>query len=195
MAGQNLAASPEPLDRALADAVEQHYRNANVRVAITSTMLNRFVPAEQNESQPVWDRIVGTPVRGQSETSSQSRLQLEPATGRWQMNLESTGVVDSNTQANGGRAKLHSYGTTDFTVRKSVVVEPNGEVRMQPSVASANNYNQLAGVTTDFDWVPLFSSFVRSRAVDQYRAKRPQAKAEIECKVTSRERSARSGSG
>lgn len=186
MAEQSLAASPEPLDRALADAVEQHYRNANIRVAITNTMLNRLVPAQQNETQPVWDRIVGTPVRGQSETSSQSRVQLEPATGRWQMNLESSGVVDSNTLADGGHARLRSYGSTDFTVRKSVVVEPNGEVRMQPAVASANNYNHLAGVTTDFDWVPLFSAFARDRAVEQYRAKRPQAKAEIECKVTSR---------
>ncbi len=185
-AQENLAASPDPLDHALADAVEQHYRNANVRVAITSTMLNRFVPEAENESQPVWDRIAGTPVRGQSETSTTNRLRLEPATGRWQMNLESSGVVESNTLANGGRARLRSYGATDFTVRKSVVVESNGGVRMQPSVASANNYNHLAGVTTDFDWVPLFGSYARSRAVDQYRAKRPQAKAEIECKVTAR---------
>lgn len=185
LATQTLAASPAPLDRALADAVEQHYRNANVRVAITDTMLNRFVPDEQNESQQVWDRIAGTPVRGESQTSAKSRIRLVPATGRWQMKLESTGVVDSNTLANGGHAKLRSYGTTDFTVRKSVIVEPNG-VQMQPSIAQANNHNQLAGVTTDFDWVPLFGAFARSRAVDQYQAKRSRAKAEIECKVTDR---------
>lgn len=183
-AGRVLATSPDGLDRALGEAVEKHYRNANVRIAITETMLNRFVPTQQCEAQPVFDQIVGTPVRGQSETLTQNRVRLEPAAGRWQMNLESSGAVDSNTLADGGSARLRSFGSTDFTARKTVIFE-NGAVQMQPSVASANNYNQLAGVTTDFDWVPLFGAFARGQAVDRYRSKRLQAKSEIEWKVTS----------
>lgn len=180
-----LESSDDSLDQALADAVEQHYRNANVRIAITAEMLNRFVASERTEMQSVYDRIAGTPVRGQSHTLSESRVRLEPATGRWQLGIEAEGVVKSNTLADGGQARLRSYGATNFTAQKSVVVDPNG-VWLQPTVVGATNHNRLVGVTTDFDWVPLFGSYARNRAMVEYRAKRPRAKAEVEFKVAAR---------
>jgi hypothetical protein len=182
---QALQGSSDALDVALADAVEQHYRNANVRFAITKDLLNRFVGEERSEWQPVRDRIAGTPVRGKSETLSDSRIHLRPATGRWQLAIEADGVVESNTTADGGQARVRSVGTTDFTAHKSVVVTPDG-IHAQPSLVSANNYNRLIGVTTDFDWLPLFGSYARGRALEQYRAKRGRAKAEVESKVANR---------
>jgi hypothetical protein len=38
-------------------------------------------------------------------------------------------------------------------------------------------------VRTQYDWIPLFGAYARDRAIDQYRAKRPRAKAEVEAKV------------
>jgi hypothetical protein len=180
-----LQSSADGLDRNLADAVEQHYRNANVRFAVTKEMLNRFVSEQQNESRPVHDRIAGTPVRGQSETLSESRIRLEPAAGRWQVGIEAGGTVESNTVADGGQARLRSHGTTEFTAQKTVIVDDQG-VSMKPTVVSASNVNRLVGVTTDFDWVPIFGSYARGRALDGYRNKRRQAKAEIEFKVADR---------
>ncbi len=177
-----LEASPDALDQSLADAVDQHYRNANVRVAITSEMLNRLAGGERSEEQPVRDRIAGTPVRGHSHTLSQSSVRLEPAAGRWQLDVEAQGVVESQTLANGGRARLRSVGATDFTAQKTVIVDTNG-VSLQPTMVDVTNYNRLVGVTTDFDWVPLFGSYARSRAIQQYRVKRSRARAEVENKV------------
>jgi hypothetical protein len=179
---QSLRASPNVLDQSLAEAVEQHYRNANVRIAITAQMLNRLVAQKRSEMRPVRDRIAGTPVRGRSQTNSESFVRLVPAHGRWQLDLQTQGTVESDTLANGGNARLRSFGATDFTAQKSIVVDTLG-VHVQSSYVNATNYNHLAVVRTQYDWVPLFGTYARSQAVEQYRAKRPRAKAEVEAKV------------
>jgi hypothetical protein len=179
---QDLESSSDALDQSLADAVERHYRNANIRVAITAELINRLIAAQRSEVRPVRDRIAGTPVRGQSVTVSQSRVRLQPATGYWQLDVEAQGVVESHTLAHGDRARVRSFGATDFTAQKTVTVDADG-VRLRPTAVDTTNYSRLAGVTTDFDWVPLFGSYARSRAVDEYRHRRPRAKAEVEQKV------------
>ena len=184
---QTLEASPDSLDQSLAEAVEQHYRNANVRVAVTDDLINRMLGEPRSEMRPVRDRIAGTPVRGSSHTISESRVSLEPARGHWQIDLQAQGVVQSDTLADGGRARLRSFGATDFNARKTIIVHSQGVHVAETSVA-AMNHNRLAGVTTDFDWVPLFGSYARSRAVSEYRARRPRAKAEVEFKVAAQAR-------
>jgi hypothetical protein len=179
---QALVASSSSLDRTLGDAVEQHYRNANVRLAITSELLNRLVGESRSEVAPVRDRIAGTSVRGRSHTTSESSIRLHPAEGRWQLDVEAQGVVNSNTLANGGRARLRTRSATDFTAQKTIVVDAGG-LQPQPTVVDATTHNRLVGVTTDFDWVPLVGSYARSRAVQEYRFRRPRARAEVESKV------------
>ena len=73
---RQLAASPVAYDRSVADAVEQHYRNANIRMAITAEMVNRMMKGERSESRPVNDRIAGAFVRGQSDIYAKSNVQL-----------------------------------------------------------------------------------------------------------------------
>jgi hypothetical protein len=48
---------------------------------------------------------------------------------------------------------------------------------------NATNHNRLVGVTTDFDWVPLLRTLARNRAVQEYRARRSRARAEVESRV------------
>jgi hypothetical protein len=179
---KSLRTSGNALNQSLADAVEQHYRNANVRIAITAEMLNRLIAQQRSEMRAVRDWIAGTPVRGQSHTHSESFVRLEPAAGRWQLDLQTQGVVESNTLANGGKARLRSFGATDFTAQKTIIVDSHG-VHLQSAFVDATNYNRLVGVRTQYDWVPLFGAYARSKAVEQYRAKRPRAKAEVEAKV------------
>jgi hypothetical protein len=179
---RDLASSNSLQDRTLADAVEQHYRNANVRIAITSELLNRLVRKQRTEERPVRERIAGTPVRGRSQITSESNIRLQPAEGRWQVGVEAQGVVNSRTLADGGRARLHTRSSTDFSAQKTVIFEPGG-VRLEPTVANVTSHNRLIGVTTDFDWVPLLRSLARDRAIQEYRARRTRARAEAESKV------------
>jgi hypothetical protein len=179
-----LANSPASFDRALADAVEQHYRNANVRVAITAQMINRTLKSNRSESRPVRDRIAGAFVRGQSDIFSQSRVELTPANDEWKLKVETSGVVQSNTMADAGSVQLRSRGATDFSGSKSVIVRPDG-VHMQESDVGANSHNRLVGVTTDYDWVPLFGGYARDRAMQEYQARQNRVRTEMEARVTS----------
>lgn len=180
-----LAQSDKPRQQELAQQIEQNYRNANVRLALSGELLQRFVPEQDSEISPVRDRIVGTPVRGQSITNSENQIRLEPDAERWHVNLESDGTVDSDTVADGGQVKIHSAGTTSFSAQKSIVIERDG-VEMGPSTADAHNSSQLLGVHSNFDWMPVVNNMVRTRAIEEYHKKRPRAAAEVECKVASR---------
>jgi hypothetical protein len=180
-----LAQSQQPRQAELANEIEQNYRNANVRLAISGELLQRFVPKQQSEISAVHDRIAGTPVRGQSITNSDNQLRLEPDAQRWHVNLESDGTVDSDTLADGGQVKVHTLGSTNFTAQKSIVIDREG-VEMGTSSAAAENSSHLVGVRSNVDWMPLVNDMVRTRAIEEYYKKRPRAKAEVECKVASR---------
>jgi hypothetical protein len=179
---RDLESSDDGLERALADAVEQHYRNANVRVAITADMLNRYIDQERSESRPLRDRIGGASIRGQTQFQSTSRVTLEPAVGRWDLDVQSQGTVRSSALADGGQAQFRSQTSTDFSARKRVVVGATGVV-LQPASIDVDSHNRLMGVTTDADWLPLFATYARDRAVREYRARQHRAKMEVESKV------------
>lgn len=179
-----LAASPAAFDRAMADAVEQHYRNANVRVAISAQMINRMIGPERAESRPVRDRIAGAYVHGDSEITARSRVELAPADNEWNLKVQTNGVVESRTSANSGPVRLRSHGATDFHGSKSVVVRPDG-VHLRPSDVAANASNRLMGVTTDYDWLPIIGGIARDRAMQEYRARRNRVRTEMELRVES----------
>jgi hypothetical protein len=182
---RELAQSADTNQQALADQIEQNYRNANIRVAVTAALLSRYVTQPQPEMRPVHDRIVGTPVHGISQTVAESRINLAPDTARWNLGLESNGTVSSDTLANGGSAILHTLGTTEFTAEKPIVVDKEG-VQMGASTVDASNESRLVGVRTEYDWMPVIGEFAREQAIQQYHQKRPQAKAETEFKVAYR---------
>jgi hypothetical protein len=179
-----LAASPESFDRTLADAVEQHYRNANVRVAITAQMINRAIGRQRSESRLIHDRIAGAAVRGQSETFAESEVLLDPANDEWQLRVRTDGVVESDTLANAGPVRLRSRGTADFSGSKTLVVRSDG-VHMGPSDIAVTSRSRLVGVTTDYDWVPLFGGYTRDRAIREYRARQSRVRSEMESRVSS----------
>jgi hypothetical protein len=183
-AQQHLQSSSNDLERALSEAVDEHYRNANVRVAVTPEMLSRFVGDERVEAAYVFDRIAGTPIRGQSETISKSNVVMQPAVGNWWIELQTQGVVNSDTSSV-GRARVFTHGSTRFSASTPVIVGSGG-IQAQPTTVAASNCNQLVGVMTGVDWVPLVGALARNRAVEQYREKRGRAKVEVEYKVASR---------
>src|SRR5690242_7828845 len=78
--------------------------------------------------------------------------------------------------------RLRSRGTTDFSATKTIVVNDKG-VHLKQSRVSASSSNRLVGVTTDYDWVPLFGSLARERAIDEYRARQGRVRSEVESRV------------
>ena len=168
--------------------LDAHYRNANLRIAMTGALLNRMVPQPEQIVAPVRDTVINVPVYGSSTTSTKLSVRLVPDPNRIRLGLEGNGLVASDTVATSGPAKFRSQGRSNFLVRKLVVVGPHG-MSVWPAVAEAeNNYNYLMSVETDFDGVPLVGSLVRNVARSKHEQSQGEARMEVEQKVAHRAR-------
>lgn len=168
---------------ALATAINQNYRNANVRVAIGADLIRRLLPQPEPIVAPVRDRIAGTPVSGRSTTETQLGVRLVPDANAWRIGLEAEGVVTSRTYSRGGPAVLGAQGSTEFSAKKLLLLTPVG-MQAAPTIASAQVRSQrLTSLRTDYDRVPLLGKYVRSTAKEEYGRMRHRAQAETRVKV------------
>lgn len=169
--------------RRLASRINQDYRNANLRVAISREMLRRQLPKPEPQQTPVWDRIAGTPVRGTALTNTDLAIRLQPDPHAWRMTLVARGLVETRTVADGGAARVHSRGTTTFTAEKPLLLHRGGVVSSQTRCQAHSN-NRLTGVRTDFDSVPLVAGLARSRAEDEFQANLGRARWRSESRIS-----------
>lgn len=180
--------SPDPDVVALADAVGSYYRNANVRVAVSSVLVNRMLPKESRMHEAVQDNIQGAHVNGESQTLNRLRLVLLPDRGRWRMGLEAQGEVATATASSKGPATFFQDGYSQYRARKMLLIDRNG-MRLYNAEAEADTNSALTEFSTDFDDIPLLGSLARSIAKNQYDAAQPAAKAEVENKISQRAQS------
>ena len=87
--GRQLVAMLEPLkwsasdsQRQLADILDMHYRNANIRVAISADLINRLTPDPAPATGKVNDTILNAKVSGSSQTKSELLVKLVPDPAR-----------------------------------------------------------------------------------------------------------------
>ncbi|MEX0979437.1 MAG: hypothetical protein WDZ48_11315, partial [Pirellulales bacterium] len=62
----------------LSRRLNTHYRNANVRLAVSEDLINRMVPQPDRIDAPVRDTVVNVPVRGHSSTLTRLTIKLVP---------------------------------------------------------------------------------------------------------------------
>ncbi len=181
---QSLRWSPWEETADLARILDTHYRNANLRLTVSSEMINRMLPEVEVSEEPVNDRILGARVNGRSATSARLSVQLIPDELRLRMGLVARGHVASQTRSNKGPVTFFNNGATRYQARKYLTVDGSG-VQLEDTLSEADSASRLTNVSTDFDRVPLVGSLVRSIAVREHRERLPEAKAEVEFKVGS----------
>lgn len=188
LASKRFASAPTAASSRLAATIDENYRNANVRVAVSADLLQRLLPEPEPTPTAVRDRIAGAPVRGRSVTHTRLGIKLIPDEQAWRLGLEATGVVSSETVSDGGAARLRSRGKTSFVAKKLVVVGADG-VRTAPAVATAKSRSRLLGVASSYDAIPLVGSYVRSTARDRYGLARRRATQQVQVRVERQVRS------
>ncbi|MEX2168158.1 MAG: hypothetical protein WD851_02520 [Pirellulales bacterium] len=189
-AGQRqLGASTDDRHRQIASEIEEHYRNANFRVAVSGELLNRWLPEQPPVTQGVRDRITGSPVRGQSRTETDLFIRLVPDPFIWRVGLEAKGEVAALTTSGEGSVTVRSQGATSFEARKLLLVRADG-VQAWPAIAKADVSQRLLGISSSYDQVPLMGNYIRSQATEEYHRRREQARREVEAKVSHRARAA-----
>lgn len=179
---RQLAQSPTALHRNFANRVEQQYRNANLRVAITAEMLERYLPPATNRVDPVRDTIAGEFVQGRAATNTKLSLRLMTDPKTWRIGLEARGQVNSRTFSNPGPIVMQNRGATNFVGRKMIAVGKNG-LQVSSASCDVSSRMRLTGMQSYYDDVPLLGSFIRSQAADEYAARRRIAKRQSDERV------------
>ena len=183
---RDLTWSPDPAVRRLGALVDQHYRNANVRLAVAGPFLNRLVPQPPVQTAPFRDTIVGADVTGRSTTATKLTVLLVPDPRRLRLGLEGHGVVTCTTAATSGPATFYNDGESQFVVRKLFLCDTR-RLNVFPAVAEAEaTRSDLISLETDYDGVPLVGSVVRGIALSQHEDLEDQARWETEQKLAAR---------
>jgi len=172
-------------DEQFATELNTHYRNANIRIAVSKHLVNRLMSSSEVYTEPVQDTILGANVRGHSTTSNKVGIDLYPDSYKWRMKIEATGQVVSNTRSSRGPATFYNRGNASFHAEREISVSPHG-MRMHESRVGAYTGSDLHDVETDLDSVPLIGMFARAIAVQQYDSRIAQADREMRRKVARR---------
>ena len=166
----------------LAEVLNRHYRNANVRVAVSIELINRLLPEPQESTEAVVDNIAQADVQGQSWATTRLRVTLLPDRRQWRLGLEANADVASDTESRKGPAAFFHDAWANVRARKTLTVDHRG-VRVGRSEANANLERNLKGFETDYDGVPVLNLIARSIAKQQYEDKFHSSQVEAENKL------------
>ncbi len=182
---QNCIWGGSPQDLTMAQILEDHYRNANVRIAISETLMNRILARPRSANEPVRDHILGANVSGRSQITNQLGIQLVPDERQWSLVLTTTGNVLSRTQAHRDGFVIHSVGTANVVGSKRLSVSYDGVTSQLPQVEAITD-NQVIGLDSPFDDIPMLGWTARRIAQRKQQASAPVADQIVRSRIRSR---------
>ncbi len=182
---QGLSLSLDDGRQQLGRLLEGHYRNANLRMAVSEDLLNRLMPIREPEHRWVRDTVLGNPIRGRSRTSTDVGIRMIADPHRLRMALEVKGQVAALTSSSSGPATFFNNSRSTYTASKPIEFSVDG-VKLSPAEVKVHNNTRLRGVETDFDGLPLFGSIAKSIARSQHGQRRWEVQREVERKVARR---------
>jgi hypothetical protein len=174
---QVLALSPDPRRRAVAEQLDRNYRNANLRITLSEEFLNRLVPESKTEIAPVNERILGTPVYGQSMTSADVAIKLIPDPERAHVEFQMTGEAVAVTSSTSGTATFFHDNESVLAGVKPLEIDRKG-LRLLPSKVHVQQQSRLRGLQTNYDRIPLINWIARNIARTQHDQFREEAERE-----------------
>jgi hypothetical protein len=179
---QSLAVSPVEARRGLAECIDIHYRNANMRWSVAGALLNRLIPEPKLEYGKVNDRMVGRPTRGESVMATEISLQTLPDPRRVRLALVVNGEIAAQTATDAGPATFYNESESRYVARKPLEIDLRG-IHVWPAEVDVENWTQLNDVETPFDSVPLIGALAQSVAKSQHNQKLPAAREEMRQKI------------
>jgi hypothetical protein len=176
---QTLRFADDPKAVAVAAAINNYYRNANLRMAVSVDLLNRLLPEVPTRTTPIRQTIVGLPVRGTGVIDSQLQLRLAADEGAWNLMLGTTGVINGRTASAQWPVRVFNDSRSRFSAETPIYIDRQG-VRLGDPQVDVKTRVRLRGMNTDFDGFPVIESLVRGLALSRYEDREPLAKKQSE---------------
>ncbi|MEM6979960.1 MAG: hypothetical protein AAF539_09860 [Planctomycetota bacterium] len=162
-----------PLVR-VAKAIDVNYRNANVRTAISSALLDRLVPTLQPKREPLSKMVLGNRLVGETQTQTELDLELVPSDDTWRFNLVARGNVRADGRTSQSGVTIHTTADTMFDARTPIEITSMGTV-IGDTTVDVQGGSRLRGIDTRVDGWPLLGSLVQSIAKRRYLDIQPSA--------------------
>ncbi len=172
---QSLRFAYDPKQVAISQAIDTYYRNANVRIAVAATFINRLLPANKTVQRPVRQTILGAETRGNSDVNTTLKVRLNPDVSAWNLNLDLSGNIQSSTRSSRGPATFFNSSHADVATSRSIRITSQG-VKVEASQADVQSQDSLRGMQTDFDGLPFIGDMVRHFAQQEFKEKRGPAR-------------------
>ncbi len=172
---QTLRLAEEPNQQAIANALNDHYRNANIRLAIAGKLIERFLPEETYQSKPVRQRILGANTSGDSLVRTEMGLRLVADPDAWHVSLGVEGDMVSSTQSSKGPAIFHNSSQAQISTARTIRIDPFG-YKVVADATNVQSQQSLRGMSTDFDGLPIIGDFLRLVIREQFNQQRGPAK-------------------
>ena len=172
---QSLRFAYDPKQVAISQAIDTYYRNANVRIAVSGTLINRLLPANKTIQRPVRQTILGAETRGNSDVNTTLKVRLNPDVAAWNLNLDLNGRIQSTTRSSRGPATFFNSSLTDVATSRSIRITAQG-VKVEASHADVQSQDSLRGLETNFDGLPFIGDMVRHFAQQEFKEKRGPAR-------------------
>ena len=164
---QVLRLSGEPNQQAVAAALNDHYRNANIRLAVSGSLLQRFLPDEAYQVRPVRQRILGADTRGDSSIRTKLNMRLVPDETAWHVALGVEGDLHSLTRSSKGPAVFHNSSEAQVSSQRIVRMDPWG-YNVVANGTDVESQQHLRKMSTDFDGLPIVGDFLRVVIREQF---------------------------
>lgn len=172
---QVLRLADEEHQQGVADALNDHYRNANIRLAIAGSLLERFLPEESYQARPVHQRILGANTSGDSIVRTEMGLKLIPDESAWHVTLGVQGDLTSATRSSKGPAVFHNSSQAQINSQRTVRMDTLG-FNIVANATDVESQQHLRGMSTDFDGLPIIGDFLRLVIREQFDQQRGPAK-------------------
>lgn len=164
---QSLRFSPQPELVHVAHVMNDYYRNANMRLAVSKSFVERMLPKRDWESRPVRQNILGADTRGTSQVLTQLSLNFVPSSDAWQVDIGVNGKILAQTRATKGPATLYNSQNSDVQTSRSLRLDPEELVVLQKGEASVQMNNRLKRFETSLDSLPVINQFFRAIVAQQ----------------------------
>lgn len=168
---QVLRISPQPNLRLVAETINDHYRNANVRISISNNLIQRMLPNETLQTRPVRQRILGADTKGNSQVRTELQVKLIPDPNAWHLQLGLSGDMQSATQSSKGpktfEATFHQTSVAQIQSARTIRMDLNG-VKISADPTSVDTNQHLRSMSTNLDKLPVVGDFFRAMVREQF---------------------------
>jgi len=174
-ATQSLRFSENPDQAAVATAINAHYRNANLRLAISEGFANRMIPKQTVIEKPIKQRILGADTRGASQVVTKLRVDFiqDPSQLRIALNLD--GDINSNTQSRARGATFYNKSVANVNAVREMTFSQQG-LTVNGRPATVESSDSLRNFSTEWDKLPILGDLVRQFAHKEFLQSKPIAK-------------------